>query len=79
MESLIAIRYPPYKGKLEKFQKMTNGKPNFDREGRVNFSLVSYLFTLGAGTAMGGLVRYAIILLGEHSFYIGEGFVSDRY
>jgi len=65
MESLINVRYPPYKGKLEKFQKMTNGKPNFDREGRVKFSLVSYLLTLGAGNVMGGLVRYAIVLLSE--------------
>ncbi|MCJ1250725.1 hypothetical protein MMC30_007953 [Trapelia coarctata] len=65
MESLIDVRYPPYKGKLEKFQKMTNSKPNFDREGRVKFSLVSYLLTLGAGSAMGGLARYAIVVLGE--------------
>jgi len=65
MESLINVRYPPYKGKLEKFQKMTNGKPNFDHEGRVKFSLVSYLLTLGAGNVMGGLVRYAIVLLSE--------------
>lgn len=65
MERLIDIRYPPYKGKLEKFQKMTNGTPNFDRDGRVEFNLGRYLLTLGAGSAMGGLARYAVVLLGE--------------
>ena len=65
MESLIDVRYPPYKGKLEKFQKMTNAKPNFDREGRVKFSLVSSLLTLGAGSVMGGVARYAIVVFGE--------------
>ena len=65
MESLISVRYPPYAGKLEKFQKMSNVKPNFDRDGKVKFSLVSYILTLGAGSTTGGLARYAIILLGK--------------
>ena len=59
------MRYPPYAGKLEKFQKMTNVKPNFDRDGKVKFSLVSYILKLGARSTIGGLARYAIVLLGE--------------
>ena len=65
MESLIDVRYPPYKGKLAQFQKMTNVKPNFDRNGKVKFSLVSFLLTLGARSTLGGLARYILILLGE--------------
>ena len=36
MESLMAIRYPPFAGtnKLDKFKGMSDLKPNFDREGR---------------------------------------------
>ncbi|MCJ1471452.1 hypothetical protein MMC13_000091 [Lambiella insularis] len=65
MEGLINVRYPPYKGKLEKLQKMNNSKPNFGRDGRVTFGLVSYILTLGAGSALGGLARYVFALLGE--------------
>lgn len=65
MEGLINVRYPPYKGKLAKLQKMNNSKPNFDREGKVTFSLVSYILKLGAGSLLGGLARYALVLLCE--------------
>ena len=65
VEMLIAIRYPPYKGKLSKFQAMTDSTPNFDRDGKVKYQLVKYILSLGAGSAAGGLTRYAIILLGE--------------
>ena len=65
MESLINVRYPPYKGKLAQFQKMTNVKPNFDRDGKIKFSLVSFLLTLGARSTLGGLARYVLVLLGE--------------
>ena len=33
MESLLDVRYPPYDGKLAKFRKMADLKPDFDREG----------------------------------------------
>lgn len=69
MESLIDIRYPPYKSKLGKFQKMSNSKPNFDRLGKVKFSLLKYVLNLGAESFMGGIARYALVLLG----------MSDRY
>jgi beta-apo-4'-carotenal oxygenase len=34
-EGLISVRYPPYKNNLTKIQRMTNLKPNFDRDGSV--------------------------------------------
>ena len=67
MEKLIAIRYPPYKGKLEQFQKMSSLKPDFDREGKVTFSIVRFLMSLGAESTTGGALRYAVVLIGEFS------------
>ncbi|KAL8873805.1 MAG: hypothetical protein Q9174_000791, partial [Haloplaca sp. 1 TL-2023] len=63
MESLLDVRYPPYEGKLAKFKQMSELKPNFDRHGKVQFNLVSYILGLGAGSMAGGLVRYAVVLL----------------
>ncbi|MCJ1407096.1 hypothetical protein MMC19_001166 [Ptychographa xylographoides] len=63
MEGLLNVRYPPYKGKLVKMQKMNNGSPDFDRDGKVNFNLVTYVLTLGAGSALGGLARYLVVLV----------------
>ncbi|KAI4195429.1 MAG: hypothetical protein LQ346_003448 [Caloplaca aetnensis] len=65
MESLLDVRYPPYEGKLAKFKQMSELKPDFDRDGKVKFSLVSYMLSLGAGSKTGGLVRYAVVLLGK--------------
>jgi beta-apo-4'-carotenal oxygenase len=65
VEGLISIRYPPYKGKLAKLQKMSNKKANFDRNGKVTSSLIGYVLSLGAGSTMGGLARYAVILFGR--------------
>lgn len=72
MEGLMGVRYPPYKGKLEKFRQMGELKPNFDREGRVKFSLVSYILNLGARSKSGGLVRYFIVLIGMLCFLCCE-------
>ncbi|KAI4119996.1 MAG: hypothetical protein LQ345_000255 [Seirophora villosa] len=62
MERLLDVRYPPYEGKLAKFKQMNELKPNFDRDGKVKLDLVSYLL-LGAGSKVGGLGRYAAVLL----------------
>ena len=64
MEGMIGVRYPPYEGKLAKLRQMSEMKCNFDREGKVKFSLVSYILSLGAGSMGGGLVRYLIVLVG---------------
>ena len=65
LEGMLNARYPPYDGKLEKMRSMGQAKPNFDRDGKVNFSLVSYVLSLGAGSKTGGLIRYALVLLGK--------------
>lgn len=62
MERLIAIRYPPYKGKLAQYRFMNELKPNFDREGNVKPGRAMALLTLGAGDVTGGLARYMVIL-----------------
>lgn len=66
MESILTgARYPPYDGKLVKFRRMMEAKPSFDREGKSTNGLAGYILTLGAGSKMGGLMRYLIVLLGE--------------
>ncbi|KAL8804698.1 MAG: hypothetical protein Q9182_002390 [Xanthomendoza sp. 2 TL-2023] len=64
LEGMLDVRYPPYnEGKLAKLKKMNELKPNFDRDGKVTFSLLSYIFSLGAGSKTGGLIRYAVVVL----------------
>lgn len=64
VEFLMAVRYPPYAGKLKMIRRM-EPKPDFDREGKVKFSLVRYILGLGAASKTGGLVRYLAVLLGK--------------
>lgn len=63
MESLLAVRYPPYAGtdKLKQFSKMGQLKPDFDREGKEKLGLLWYLITLGAGSVSGGAIRAAVL------------------
>ena len=63
-EFLLAVRYPPYEGKLKMTRRMAL-KPDFDREGNVKFSLVRYILGLGAASKTGGLVRYLVVFLGK--------------
>ncbi|KAL8654059.1 MAG: hypothetical protein Q9226_003584 [Calogaya cf. arnoldii] len=63
MEGLLDVRYPPYEGKLAKFKKMSELKPNFDRAGKVKFSPLSYVLSLGTGSKTGGLIGYIVIAL----------------
>ncbi|KAL8739211.1 MAG: hypothetical protein Q9181_000102 [Wetmoreana brouardii] len=65
MEFLLDVRYPPYEGKLAKYKKMSELKPDFDRDGKVKFNLISYVLSLGAGSTTGGIVRYVVVLLGK--------------
>lgn len=43
MESFLAVRYPPYKGKTKQFQRLSDLKPGFDRNGRKTFSVLRLL------------------------------------
>lgn len=66
MEKLIDIRYPPYAGKIEKFRKMSELKPNFDRQGKEVKGLgywLAFLVGLGGEGVKGGLLRWAVVAL----------------
>lgn len=66
MESALKIRYPPYAGKLEKFERMTRLKPDFDRNGRKVLGLLGWLKVLaglGGGNASSTIKRYILVLL----------------
>jgi beta-apo-4'-carotenal oxygenase len=66
MEKLLAVRYPPYKGKLAKFRQTSALKPNFDRDGKEIKGLKYWLgIILGLGGEGGKsvLVRWATAVL----------------
>lgn len=65
MEAMLSVRYPPYNGKLAKMRGMSELKPNFNREGKITFSLANYILTLGAGSVQGGLLRFVAVLIGK--------------
>ncbi len=71
LESLLAIRYPPYAGKLKKFQRAVNWKPNFDREGRVKKSWLDWL-ALGGDDLKGVVGRYLLIVGCEYTISTTE-------
>lgn len=51
MEGLLAVRYPPYAGKLPKFRQTSELKPNFDRNGR---EIKGVKYWLGVVLGLGG-------------------------
>jgi beta-apo-4'-carotenal oxygenase len=66
MEKLISVRYPPYAGKLAKIRKLTEQKPNFDRQGRETKGVgywLSFIFGLGSNSLKGALVRWVVVAL----------------
>ncbi|OJJ02815.1 hypothetical protein ASPVEDRAFT_42327 [Aspergillus versicolor CBS 583.65] len=62
LESILAIRYPPYAGKLNKFKAASVQTPDFDRSGRkIRFGLLRFILTLGGGSAKAGAGRAAVV------------------
>ena len=60
---MLSVRYPPYSdAKLKKFRGMTEGKPDFDREGRSKGGLVWWFVGLGAKGKTGAGVRWAVVV-----------------
>ena len=52
LESILAIRYPPYAGKLYKFKAASNLVPDFDRRGKKKtFGWLRFILTLGGASA----------------------------
>jgi beta-apo-4'-carotenal oxygenase len=63
VEKLIAIRYPPYAGKLARYRLTSELKPNFDREGREIRGIkywLRFLLGMGSDSLKEALVRWAI-------------------
>lgn len=63
MEKLLAVRYPPYAGKLPKFRQTSELKPNFDRSGNEVKGLSYWLgviLTLGGDGPKSALKRWAV-------------------
>lgn len=66
MESLLAVRYPPYTAKKAKqYKQMSELKPNFDRNGNARSNWLLTIFGLGAKGKSAGLVRWLVVLAGK--------------
>ncbi|KAF3388631.1 hypothetical protein F1880_004305 [Penicillium rolfsii] len=62
LESLLAIRYPPYAGKLSKMKASSALVPDFDRSGRkLTLGWLRFFLTLGGGSAKAGAGRAAVV------------------
>lgn len=60
VESVLAIRYPPYAGKINKYLKTSLLKPDFDRDGRRHPGVIErilWILTLGGGANKSGVIR----------------------
>ncbi|KAF1825443.1 aldehyde dehydrogenase [Dissoconium aciculare CBS 342.82] len=63
IESLLAVRYPPFtNAKLKQIKAMTDGKPNFDRNGNVKNSLLLFIFGFGAKSLVGAGGRWLTVV-----------------
>jgi beta-apo-4'-carotenal oxygenase len=66
MEKLIDVRYPPYAGKLAKFRKTSELKPNFDRQGNETWGVqywLGFMFRMGGESKKDVFVRWAAFAL----------------
>lgn len=63
LEKMLAVRYPPYAGKLAKFRATSELRPNFDRQGneiRGAAYWLGFLFRMGGDGKKDVLVRWAV-------------------
>ena len=61
IESMLDIRYPPYtKEKWKKMKKMTESKPNFDRNGKQTGGWIWWILGLGGKGNVNAASRWAI-------------------
>ncbi|KAE9961267.1 hypothetical protein EG328_004236 [Venturia inaequalis] len=63
LEMMLAIRYPPYKGKQKQYTRMSALAPGFDREGNTKTNFLWTLLTLGTGSAAKGLRRMVLVAM----------------
>ena len=65
-EALLSVRYPPYAGKLGRYNALFSSTPDFDRQGRRNrLGWLQYILTLGGGTAKAIAGRAAILAVSK--------------
>ena len=63
-ERLLALRYPPYDGKLETHPKITSLRPSFDRDRIRKDTLTGYAQALGHGSSkLAALLGYSLSIL----------------
>lgn len=62
MERLIAVRYPPYAGKLAKLRQMSTLKPDFDRQGNTKRNLVHAFLSLGGEGIRVAMMRWVTLI-----------------
>lgn len=66
LESILAIRYPPYAGKLKTFKAASALSPDFDRSGKkLTLGWLRFILTLGGGSAKAGAGRAAVVAASE--------------
>lgn len=66
IESIIAIRYPPYAGKLSKFKAASTLVPEFGLNGqKLTLSWLRFIMTLGGGTVAAGAGHAAVIAVSK--------------
>ncbi|KAJ5557140.1 hypothetical protein N7494_001055 [Penicillium frequentans] len=62
LESILAVRYPPYAGKLSKLKAASTLVPDFDRRGqKLTLGWLRYILTLGGGSGKAGAGRALVI------------------
>ncbi|KAJ5504084.1 Aldehyde dehydrogenase NAD(P)-dependent [Penicillium fimorum] len=62
LESILAIRYPPYAGKISKFNAASALHPDFDRNGnKLSLGWLRCILTLGGGSAKAGAGRATVL------------------
>lgn len=59
---MLAVRYPPYAGKLSKLKAASTLVPDFDRRGqKLTLGWLRYILTLGGGSGKAGAGRALVI------------------
>ncbi|OJJ82896.1 hexadecenal dehydrogenase [Aspergillus glaucus CBS 516.65] len=62
LESILAIRYPPYAGKAGPFRAASTLVPDFNRDGKkLSMGWLRMIFTLGGGSSTAGAGRAAAV------------------
>lgn len=75
METFLRVRYMPYKwNELRRLTRMTDSKPDFDRDGKVVKGLAYWtrmVMGLGSASAKGALGRWCLILAAYYASVYG--------